>query len=255
VLQELLIMMPVGENRAVIEPSKGRREENLPPRAILAFTPQDMELFLRQSPLLHKRAQKLYLSQVFTGPHQGVALTLVGPMIGAPQAVLVLERLIALGVTRVICLGWCGSLQAHVTIGDLVLPAGAFSDEGTSAHYPIDSPLPGPSQELFGLLKGVLSDESAVVHEGTVWSTDAPFRETVEKVMKYQHAGALAVDMETSALFTVAAFRKIQLAAALAVSDDLSTLKWVHGFREPRFLQARERLVESMLRTVASAAH
>jgi uridine phosphorylase len=245
-------MMSIGENHAVIEPRKGRREENLPPRAILAFTPQDMKLFLRQSPFLHKRPRQLYLSQVYTGSYQGIELALVGPMIGAPQAVLVLEKLIALGVFQVICMGWCGSLKPHVAIGDMVLPTGAFSDEGTSTHYPIEEPLPRPAHELLRPLKAVLADESAVVHEGMVWSTDAPFRETVKKIINYRDAGALAVDMETSALFTVAAFRHIQLAAALVVSDDLSGLKWVHGFREPKFLKARQKLVESLLRVLSS---
>ncbi len=81
------------------------------------------------------------------------------------------------------------------------------------------------------------------VHEGRVWSTDAPFRETVKKVIHYQQAGALAVDMETSALFTVASFRGILMAVALVVSDELSSLTWVHGFRDRGFLRTREELV------------
>ena len=89
------------------------------------------------------------------------------------------------------------------------------------------------------------------VHEGRVWTTDAPFRETFKKVMAYQQAGLLAVDMETSALFAVASFRGIRMAVALVVSDDLSSLRWVHGFRAPEFLQAREELVQSVLRTVS----
>jgi uridine phosphorylase len=249
-----LLLMPSDENRAIIEPQKGKREEALPPLAILMFTPQDMDLFLHRSPSFHKRARKIYLSEVFVGSHQGVPLVLVGPMLGAPQTILALEKLIALGVTHVISMGWCGSLQAHVGIGDLVLPTGACSDEGTSAHYPIEDPRPGPSLELLGLLKGALAEEAVAVHEGMVWSTDAPFRETVKKVMNYQRAGALAVDMETSALFTVAAFRNIRMAAALVVSDNLSSLDWVHGFREPNFRQAREKLIESVLRAVSSIA-
>jgi uridine phosphorylase len=245
--------MESGENQAIIQPRKGKREEALPQVAILMFTPQDMDLFRHHSPLLHKRSQKIYLSEVLAGSHQGVPLVLVGPMLGAPQTVLVLEKLIALGVTHAVSVGWCGSLQAHVEIGDLVLPTGAFSEEGTSAHYPIEDPQPGPSRELLGQLKEALTEGAFAVHEGMVWSTDAPFRETIKKVKNYQRAGALAVDMETSALFTVAAFRRIRMAAALVVSDDLSALQWVHGFREPRFLQTREKLVESVLRVVSSA--
>jgi purine-nucleoside phosphorylase len=96
-----------------------------------------------------------------------------------------------------------------------------------------------------------LTGRGVTVHEGLVWSTDAPFRETVGKVVKYQKAGALAVDMEISALYTVAAFRSILVAAALVVSDDLSSLTWVHGFREPGFGRARAVMVESVMRAVS----
>lgn len=240
-----------GEDRAIIEPRKGKREEALPSRAILAFTPDDVELMRHHAPLLRQRPQRMYLSHLFVGSYQSVPLALVGPMLGAPQTILVLEKLIALGVTEIIAAGWCGSLLAHVRIGDLILPTGAFSEEGTSSHYPISDPQPGPSREFSRVLGEALIGRGITVHEGMVWSTDAPYRETVGKVVKYQRAGALAVEMEVSALFTVAAFRNVRMAAALVVSDDLSSLAWVHGFRDPAFRQAREVMVASILRAVS----
>jgi uridine phosphorylase len=173
-------------------------------------------------------------------------------MLGAPQTVLVLEKLIALGVTEVIAVGWCGSLQPYVGIGDLILPTGAYSEEGTSQHYPLADPWPGPAPGLLDALRQALTQGTPTVHEGRVWSTDAPFRETFKKVIEYQQTGALAVDMETSALFTVASFRRIRMAAALVVSDDLSSLKWVHGFRDPGFMRSREELIRSVLMAVSS---
>jgi uridine phosphorylase len=251
VMGETETLMSMDENQAIIEPRKGKREEPLPSRAILAFTPQDLELFRRHAPLLRQRSQRMYLANLFVGSYEGVPLVLAGPMLGAPQTVLVLEKLIALGATEVIGAGWCGSLQAGVRIGDLVLPTGAFSEEGTSSHYPITGPRPGPSPELLGALGKTLTGRGVAVHEGLVWSTDAPFRETVGKVVKYQKAGALAVDMEISALYTVAAFRGIWVAAVLVVSDDLSSLAWVHGFREPGFGRAREVMIESVMKAVS----
>jgi uridine phosphorylase len=244
--------MPTGVDQAIIQPRKGKREEVLPSLAVLLFTPQDIELFLHHSPLLSKRPYRIYLSEVFVGSHHDVPWVLVGPMLGAPQTVLVLEKLIALGVAEVIAVGWCGSLQPDVEIGDLVLPTGAFSEEGTSSHYPIANPRPGPSPQLLEALKEALPEGPVRIHQGMVWSIDAPFRETVKKVLSYQQAGALAVDMETSALFTVAAFRRIRMAAVLVVSDELSSLRWVHGFRDRRFIQAREELIKSILKAVSS---
>jgi purine-nucleoside phosphorylase len=86
-----------------------------------------------------------------------------------------------------------------------------------------------------------------------VWSTDAPYRETVRKILFYQKKGILAVDMESSALFTVAHFRRIQLATVLIVSDELFTLEWVHGFKEPIFLKTREKVAELVLACCAHA--
>ena len=64
----------------------------------------------------------------------------------------------------------------------------------------------------------------------------------MDKVRGFQSQGVLGVDMETSAFFTVSAFRGIEAAALLIVSDDLSGITWRHGFREPKFLEARKQV-------------
>ncbi len=87
-----------------------------------------------------------------------------------------------------------------------------------------------------------MKEEDLSFKQGPVWTTDAPYRETVDKVKAFQSQGVLGVDMETSAFFTVSAFRGIEAAALLIVSDDLSEMTWRHGFREPRFLEARKQV-------------
>jgi len=237
--------MSAQENPCVIEPRKGRREESLPGAAVLVFNPEDLASFsarLAQSP---RRSQKLYLSEVLTGSCETVPIAIAGPMLGAPQTILVLEKMIALGAKQFVAAGWCGSLQRTVQIGDIVLPSGAISEEGTSAHYPSVDCI--PSLELFDLLKSNLRSAGLKIHEGTVWTTDAPFRETCEKVKAFQSDGILAVDMETSALFSVARFRGVDLAVVLIVSDDLSTLEWSHGFKDPAFHESRKKVIKPVL--------
>lgn len=261
--------MQTREDPAVIEPRKGARESSLPPECLMVFTPQDRELVqeVLESPL--RWTHRVFLVDVGQGRWGGVDLALAGPMMGAPQAVLTLDKLTALGVRRVLALGWCGSIQPHVRIGDVVVPTGALSEEGTSAHYPLqDGVEPGPAGELVGWLEAVLGSETGArgmesapptrggnrgelkVHRGRVWSIDAPYRETVRKVLRYQQEGILAVDMETSALFTVARYRGIDLAVVLVVSDDLSTLRWVHGFKDANFLESRKKVVHAVLETL-----
>lgn len=241
--------MPVEENSCMIEPRKGRHEEALPGPAILVFSPEDLASFSGCFPQPLGRSHKLYLSDVFTGSFEGTPIALAGPMLGAPQAVLVLERMIALGVKKFVAMGWCGSLCSEVVIGDIVIPSGAISEEGTSRHYPgVEC---APSWGLFHAMKSALASIGPAVHEGTVWSTDAPFRETRAKIRAFRAQGVLSVDMETSALFSVSRFRGVELAVVLVVSDDLSGLKWVHGFRNPAFNESRRRIVKFIVNFIS----
>jgi purine-nucleoside phosphorylase len=53
--------------------------------------------------------------------------------------------------------------------------------------------------------------------------------------------GLLAVEMEMSALFTIAAYRKVRVGGFMVVSDELATLKWKSGILDPAFWQASRR--------------
>ena len=236
----------------IIDPKKSRREEALPPLAILVFSPEDLGLFSACLSKPLRRSHKLYLSEVFTGNYEGTPLALAGPMLGAPQSVLVLEKMIALGARKFIAAGWCGSLHEEIRIGDIVLPSGAISEEGTSGHYPGAQCTPSPT--LIDPLRAALGSAGLKIHEGTVWTTDAPFRETYAKLEAFQSEGVLSVDMETSALFTVSRFRGADLAVVLVVSDNLSGLKWIHGFGDPAFLESRKKVIKSTLTAICKAS-
>lgn len=238
------------ENSVLIEPKRGKREAPLPASCVLVFTPGDMDIFLRLYSAPPQKIQTICLAQVYVGLYNERPVALTGPVIGAPQAVMVLEKLIALGVREVVAVGWCGSLQTHVAIGDVVLPVETVSEEGTSAHYPVSVSAPAPSPGLLNSLRDVIGMGGLRFHEGMVWTTDAPYRETIRKVLIHQRQGVLAVDMETSALLTLAHFRGIHLAIALVVSDDLSSLKWVHGFRDSVFHEIREKLAVKVMGVV-----
>lgn len=175
----------------------------------------------------------------------GGGFMLCGPMVGAPYAVMIMESLAARGVSRFIFFGWCGAIASQVKNGDIVLPDRAFIDEGTSLHY--EGELKQASfadDDLVRQLEAGLKVHGLPYQKGPVWTTDAVFRETVEKVTHFKQKGALAVEMELSALFTAARFRNIKAAGILAVSDTLSDFTWRPGFKEARFKENRQRICE-----------
>jgi uridine phosphorylase len=219
-------------NRVLITPTRAEGEPRIAPDAIMiSITPE-----LRATAKLHN-AERTSLKalcpfEFFLIQREGkLPLALAGPLLGAPQAAIVLEKLIALGAQRLWVLGWCGSLQPDLRIGDLIIPTSALSEEGTSAHYPVDEGSRRTDPALNEHLKNALHRANLPFITGPVWTTDAIYRETRAKVVEYGSKGILAVEMEISALITVAAYRSVALAGVLAVSDELSSLEWRHGFR------------------------
>lgn len=177
---------------------------------------------------------------------------IAGPCVGAPSAATILETLIANGAKRFIVVGCCGSICHNVAIGDLIVPTDAVSEEGVSPHYAPDLFPPKADEELVEKLKSAAAANDWNCHTGTVWTTDAPYRETCEKVKKYCEQGLLGVEMELSALFTVARFRGAKLAAVLTVSDELASLTWKPGFLKPSFLNATRKTVKIAIESLRS---
>ncbi|MCU0594581.1 MAG: nucleoside phosphorylase [Desulfobacterota bacterium] len=216
---------------AVIQPRKGRNDPLLGPDVLMVAIGQDL---MRLSKLETMDCFDQGFFKIFRR-ETGAGLSLAGPFLGAPQAAMVLEKIIALGAKRICLFGWCGSLQPDLNIGDLVIPLHALSEEGTSEHYPLGPKKPGTDQELNRTLEQALDQEGLPFRKGTVWTTDAPYRETLAKVAAYRDRGVLAVEMEMSALMTVAIYRSVKFSGLLVVSDGLSDLKWHRGFASPVF--------------------
>ncbi len=125
----------------VINPSREKGEPELPAAGMLLINPADTVTALRLAKNRGGRQHFLFNSRL---PHIPAAeaaesFFMAGPAVGAPMAVLTLEKLIALGARRIIVYGWCGSLRETLRTGDILLPTWARSDEGTSAHYPLNS--------------------------------------------------------------------------------------------------------------------
>jgi uridine phosphorylase len=178
-----------------------------------------------------------------------VALRKLG--IGAPAAVTVLEELIALGVRDILVVGTGGSLQPALPIGSFIMPTGAIREEGTSFHYaPAGSDL-APDPTLAQALAEAVVAQGGAVTFGPVWTTDAPYREMRSKVAAYGAMGALAVEMEASALFALAQLRGVRLALLLAVSDELFH-EWRPGFRSAELRAAQKLMSRAALQVAGS---
>lgn len=142
--------------------------------------------------------------------------------IGAPLAVIGLERLIASGAEEILVLGFCGALDKKSRIADPVIITQASSEEGTSQHYFPQKRIFRPASTLRKELELTLGAKRLPYSSGAVVTTDAPFRETKSWLARNAKKGIRYVDMEASAVFALAKFRNIKAAALMLVSDNLS---------------------------------
>jgi nucleoside phosphorylase len=226
-----------GEDKGIIEPRRGRGEQPVSPGMIMGFTPLDLRVIRTGLGMEGKPSGKVDLADRWTCGDQHEGVGLAGPALGSPAAAMLMERLVALGARWIIGLGSCGSIQPQATIGRVILPTSALAEEGTSLHYSRAGVHTAPDEGLVNGLVSALDGQGIAPLLGRIWTTDAPFRETRGKVILYQKEGILGVDMEASALMTVASFRGISFASMLVVSDELGSLRWKRGFGNPGFLE------------------
>ena len=223
--------------KGIVQPIVTPNTPRIGPLGVLAATRTDMPTLITALEL-ENRHRDLYMSHLYVRD-DGVFLS--GPFMGAPYSVMILETLAAWGAKQIIFLGWCGAISTSISIGDIIVPTLAWIDEGTSQAYSSNLTA-SPSDAMTCSIKSALKSCALPFHEGAIWTTDAIFRETPDKVKHFQNKGALAVEMELSALLTVSAFLDVALSAILVVSDDLSSLTWKPGFKDKRFVDTRHRL-------------
>lgn len=232
-------------DESITYPFKGKKDPHLGPVAALVSNREDLDRLCGLLGLDRQNYRKLLMSKVYMKIGSDGTFSVAGPLIGAPYTVLVLENLIAWGARHFIFFGWCGAVSPNIKIGDIIVPTSAVIDEGTSKHYD-ENPnhTVTSSASLRNKIITSFNKKNVDVHEGSVWTTDAIYRETRKKVEYFQNKNVLAVEMEASALFTVGNFRHVETAAVLVVSDELSTFDWQRGFRNKRFIKNRKTVLE-----------
>ena len=235
------------EESVIIEPRKGRTESNVRETVFLFFSPTDLKIASNVLNLDESQKRRLNFARLYDLNLNGNRFSVAGPAMGAPIAVILMERLIALGARNIVGIGSCGSLQKDIRVGDYIIPTEAVIEEGTSQHYPLDKPIPDASKRILEYLKDRCLSNNLNFTMGKVWTTDAPFRETIRKITTYQNQNVLGVEMEMSAIFTVGRFRRIDVGGFLVVSDELFTLKWKSGFGRDKYLSAMKAACETLL--------
>lgn len=164
----------------------------------------------------------------YTGTLLGEKVSVVSTGIGGPSAAIAMEELAAIGADTFLRIGTCGGIDLQVQAGDLVIATGAVRHEGTSREY---APLEYPAVPDFSAMMSLVDAAKAAGvrwHAGVVQCKDSfygqhsPHRMPVESELlakweMWKRLGVLASEMESAALFTVAAARGLRCASIFHV--------------------------------------
>jgi len=160
----------------------------------------------------------------YTGTFNGKRVSVQGTGMGMPTTAIYAHELIALGAKRLIRVGTCGSFQSSLNIGDVVIAMTASTDSSINQHIFMQKDF-APAAD-FTLLKkavAVAREMGLEVNVGNVLSSDSFYNDNPDHWKKWAEYGVLAVEMETSALYTLGAKHKVETLSILTVSDSLVT--------------------------------
>jgi uridine phosphorylase len=124
----------------------------------------------------------------------------------------------------------------------------AIRDEGTSLHYLAPGARVRGDEALAAEIARELLTLPIPSRRGLAWTTDAPYRETRERIAAHAAEGALAVEMQAASLFAFAAARGARVGVVAHVTNA------VDAEHEP-FHKGPDDLDELVLFAMCRAAH
>jgi uridine phosphorylase len=168
-----------------------------------------------------------------TGTYDGAPISATSTGIGSPSAAIAVEELARCGVETLIRVGSCGAIQPEVSVGDLVITAGAVRGEGTSDEYVREGYPAVADHEVVSALIAAAERLGHEYHLGTTLSRDsfhagqaregyggyrAPGSEQL--LAELRAAEVTNIEMEASAILTLAGIYGLRAGAVCTVFAD-----------------------------------
>jgi purine-nucleoside phosphorylase len=161
----------------------------------------------------------------FTGTYKGMPISVQGTGMGMPSISIYLTELLRFyGVHTAIRIGSCGALMEEVKLRDVVIAISAHTSSAMNRRYfgGIDY-APSANFELLAAANRVAAERGYPSHTGPIFTSDAFYDDDDATFTLLAKHGTLAVEMETAALYTIAAREKARALSIVTVSDQLIT--------------------------------
>jgi len=175
-----------------------------------------------KSPVCFNEVRGMY---GFTGTYQGKRVSVSGTGMGVPSISIYVNELIReYNVKNLIRIGSCGSMQEDVAIRDIIIAMSASTDSNVNnLRFPQRSFAPTASFPLLEKAVKVAREKGIDPKVGSILTSDSFYHEDPEEWKMWAAYGVLAVEMETSELYSLAAKYGVNALSILTVSDHIVT--------------------------------
>ncbi|MGM9987395.1 MAG: purine-nucleoside phosphorylase [Bacillaceae bacterium] len=161
----------------------------------------------------------------FTGTYKGHRISVQGTGMGIPSIGIYTNELIReYGVKNLIRVGTCGGIQKDVKVRDVIIAMTTCTDSNMNRlTFPGFDFSPAANFDLLKKAYDAGVEKGLNIRVGNVLTADVFYRENMDMVKKLGEYGVLAVEMETTALYTIAAKYGVNALTVLTVSDHIFT--------------------------------
>jgi purine-nucleoside phosphorylase len=162
----------------------------------------------------------------FTGRWNGVPVSVQGSGMGMPSASIYAHELVnEYGVKTLIRVGSCGALTEDLQLRDVVAAIGSSTDSNMN-RMRFDGLIDYAPVADFGLLRTaveVAERRGVAMRVGPILAADAFYTDRPDLYDTLATYGVLAVEMESAAIYTIAARYRARALTVLTVSDHIKT--------------------------------
>lgn len=159
----------------------------------------------------------------YTGMYKNNRVSIMGIGMGMPSCMIYVHELInEYGAKNLIRIGSAGGIQQHVKVNDIVIASGACSDSKINRIKFNDQDYAAiPSFNLLLKAYALAKEKKLNFHVGNIITSDTFYTENNKNLEPFMDHGVLAVEMETAALYTLAAKFNVNALAIVTISDHL----------------------------------
>lgn len=186
----------------------------------------------------------------YTGTYKGKRISVQGSGMGqASLAIYTNELINEYSVKNLIRVGSCGSYHSGVHVRDIVIAMSASTDSAmNSERFGGKSYAPTADYKLFKAMTDTAENLGITFHAGNILSTDTFYQDNTEGWKKWAEYGVIAVEMESAALYTLAAKYGARALTVCTVSDNLATQEFTTSEeREKSFTEMMTLSLETCL--------